>query len=874
MAGPRHYGRCGSPPRKVLAHGDGPIIVNGRLLGRDSEVAVLTGVIAAGLAAGSAILVIGEPGIGKSALLEAARTVAQAAGCPVLQAVGVESEMHLPFGGLHQALSPVMSRLGRLAPTQQDALATALGLAAGPPPDLFLIAEAALCLLTGEQARQPTTIVVDDVQWLDPQSHQILAFLAHRAIGSRLCVIGAMRTGHAGPFADAGFPRLSVGGVDDATAEHMLAASAATLSAADLKRIREEAHGNPLALLELPRSWGDGQPADGLPLAVSQRLEQAFAGRVSELPQSTRDALLIAAVGSSDQADEILAAAAVFAGSEAGPTVLEPAVAAGLIVDHPKQISFWHPLVRSGIVQRETLTRRHAAHAALAEVVTGDSYRRTWHRAWSIVGPDDDVADALAETVSDSLRRGAVMSAVASLERSAQLTSSSSRRGQRLMQAASKAFASGRADVVARVLREAAQVDLTDLDELRVVWLTEALNDDIQANSSLVRQLCDSARCAGLLGDVALALDLLGGAALRCWWADSGADDQAEVARVLDGLTGVSEDPRQIAVLAIAEPVLRAYEVMATLESIVLTDVHDGDSLRVYALAAYGVGDLVRATDLLDRAESAFRAEGRLGMLPVVLALQLHIRLDLGDWSGAVAASNDVVTASRETGQGVFAENNIPVQARHLAFRGEWQLALSTLAPAESEAERLRINDRICLAYQARGIALLSAERADEAFTCLKRQFDPADPGYHLRESFAGVALMAEAAVDCGRLDEARAIIRTLETVAVMTPSPLLEVNLLYARAVLAPQHARHAMFRRALSHDLARWPWMKARLQLACGQWLMASGQPAEAVDHLEQARRVFDRLGAARWHRRAVRALDAALRPEPGTPGSAAER
>jgi tetratricopeptide (TPR) repeat protein len=847
--------------------------VNGRLLGRDSEVAVLTGVVAAGLEAGSAILVIGEPGIGKSALLDAARTAAKAAGYSVLRAMGVESEMHLPFGGLHQALSPLMDRLGRLAPTQQDALATALGLAAGPPPDLFLIAEAALCLLTGERARQPTTIVVDDVQWLDPQSHQILAFLAHRAAGSGLCVIGAMRTGHAGPFADADFPRLSVGGVDDATAEQILAAYAAALSSADLKRIREEAHGNPLALLELPRSWGDGQPADGLPLAVSERLEQAFAGRVSELPQSTRDALLVAAVGSSNHTDEILAAVAAFGTPRACRDVLEPAVAAGLIVDHETRISFWHPLVRSGIVQRETLARRHAAHAALAAVVTGDSYRRTWHRAWSIVGPDDDVADALAETVPDSLRRGAVMSAVASLERSAQLTSSSARRGQRLLQAAGKAFASGRADVVARILREASHVDLAGLDELRVVWLTEALNDDIQADSALVRRLCDSATSAGLLGDVGLALDLLGGAALRCWWADSGADDQAEVVRALDGLRGAGEDPRHVAVLAIAQPVLRASEVMATLESIALDDVTDGDSLRVYAMAAYGVGDLVQATDLLDRAEEAFRAEGRLGMLPVVLALQLHIRLDLGDWSGAVAASKEVVTTARETGQSVFAENNVPVQARHLAFRGEWQRALVTLAPAESQAERLRINDRICLAYQARGIALLSADRAEEAFTCLKRQFDPADPGYHLRESFAGVALMAEAAVDCGRLDEACAITRTLETVAVMTPSPLLEVNLLYARAVLAPDHVREAMFRRALSRDLARWPWLRARLQLAWGQWLMSSGRRTDAVGHLTEARQVFDSLGAARWHRRAVRALDDGVPPS-ATPAPAGER
>ena len=202
-------------------------------------------------------------------------------------------------------------------------------------------------------------------------------------------------------------------------------------------------------------------------------------------------------------------------------------------------------------------------------------------------------------------------------------------------------------------------------------------------------------------------------------------------------------------------------------------------------------------------------------MLPVVLALQLHIRLDLGDWSGAVAAGEEVVTVARETGQDVYAVNNIPVEARGMALRGEWQAALDLMADEEAEAFRLRINDRICLSYQARGTALLCADRPAEAFDCLARQYDSADPGYHLRESFAGVALMAEAAVQCGRTTQARAITQAMATVALITPSPLLEANLLYASAVLAPADEREARWQAALAHDLSRWPWMRARLQL-----------------------------------------------------------
>jgi tetratricopeptide (TPR) repeat protein len=850
------------------------VLTGGQLLGRESEMAALHAVVAAGVEHGSALLVIGEPGIGKSALLSAARAAAGSAGYTVLRATGTESEIHLPFGGIHQTLAPLMCHLDTLPPAQRQALATAFGLAEGTTPDLFLIAEAALALLTRERSERAVIIVVDDVHWLDPQSHQILAFLAHRGARAGVCVIGAIRSGHTGPFADAGFPQLVLAGVDDETANRLLSVHAGGLTAADQRRIRIEARGNPLALLELPRSWGDGPPTDEHPVTVSARLEHAFAGRIAELPQGTRDALLVAAAGSSSDMKEILAALQAFGTPAAADELLGPAVAAGLVVDDHTQVVFRHPLVRSGVLQRETLSRRHAAHAALADVLLDDTYRRAWHRAWSIVGPDDDIADALAATVPDSLRRGAAMSAAASLERSAQLTSSSQQRGHRLIQAADQAFGAGRADVVSRILREAARVDLSDLDASRLAWLAEALNDDVRADPALVRKLCSAARRADDLGDMGLALNLLVAAALRCWWADSGPDDRAAVVRVLDGMDMARSDPRHITALSIAEPVLRGSEVTRTLAAVDFDAVRDGDSLRVYGIAAYAVGDFVLATDLLDRAEESFRSDGRLGMLPVVLALQLQIRLDLGDWSGAVAAGEEVVTISRDTGQDVYAVNNVLVEARGTALRGDWQAALEVMAEAESDATRLRINDRICLSYQARGTALLCANRPAEAFDCLRRQYDSADPGYHLRESFAGLALTVQAAVECGRAAEARAITRAMATVAVITPSPLLEVNLLYASAVLAPAGERETPLQAALDYDLSRWPWMRARVQLAYGDSAASNGRPAEAAPHLQAALAVFTSIGALRWRRSAERALANLDGSSSGSPGSGTGR
>jgi tetratricopeptide (TPR) repeat protein len=828
------------------------------LVGRESEVERLRAVIEGAPEQGSVTLLIGEPGIGKSALLRVARDAALEAGYTLLGAEGVENEMHLPFGGLQQLVAPLMGSTDELPPTHRHALETAIGLSSRSRPDLFLIAEAAFNLIVVGRRLGPVIIVADDVQWLDPQSHQILAFLAHRSVVGRFCVLGAIRTDHPGPLADVDFPKLVVQRLDDQTAERMLQSHSGLFHANDLRRIREEAAGNPLALLELPRSWGTGPPTSDHTPALSARLEHAFAGRVSGLSSETQDALLLAAVSSSSDTSEISAALEAFSGSPLSPRVLEPAIAAGLITEASLNITFRHPLVRSGILHRESFERRHAAHRALADVLVADRYRQSWHRAWSIVGPDDDVAEDLAATVPNSLQRGAVMSAVSSLERSAQLTTSPTRRGERLLLSANYAFGAGRADVVARILRDASEVDLTELDQARCTWLTEALNEDVAANSDCVRKLAQSAEVAKSFGDKGLGLDLLLSAALRIWWADSGTEDRKRVLDVLDRFTEAIEDPRHVAAVAITEPILRSTEVHDRLRAVNFDELDDGDALRMYGMAAYGIGNYPLADHLLERAEKIFRSQGRLGLLPVVLALQVHIRIDLGDWSAATAATDEVYSISRETGQALFAQTNFLVEARALALRGKAESALELMSSAESEATQRRCDDRICLGYQARGAALLSADRPEEAFTCLRRQYDPADPGYHLRESIGALALMVEAAVDSQQSDQARQIIESFEILFLVAPSPLLEVNLLYARAVLAPNDLRDPLYQAAMDHDLADWPWIRGRVLLEYGRWLLRSGRPRRALAHLAEAQAVFDRIGAERWSRKASAALD----------------
>jgi tetratricopeptide (TPR) repeat protein len=830
---------------------------SGGLLGRDSELSRLTATIEQTSERGSVVLLVGEPGIGKSSLLAVARQFARTAGFTVLTADGNENEMHLPFGGLQQLVSPLTESIHHLPPGQRDALETAIGLSIRSRPDLFLIAEATFNLIVSERSHRPVVIVADDVQWLDPQSDQILAFLAHRSAGGEFSVIAAVRPDHPGPFADAEFPRLSVEGLDDQTAEHMLKAHAATFHPTELKRIQDEAAGNPLALLELPRSWGDGPTTADQAPALSARLEHAFAGRVTGLPPETQDILLLAALSSSTDPAEVLAAMSGLDSAPASVDFFQPAVAAGLISDATSSIAFRHPLVRSSILHRESMDRRHAAHRALADVLVADSFRSSWHRAWSIVGPDDAIADELAETISEALQRGAVMSAVSILERSAQLTTSAGRRGERLLQAAIYAFGVGRADVVARLLREASTVDLTELDLARFAWLSEALNGNVSSDSACVRQLTRSAESAIRLGDHGLALDLLSSAGIRTWWAKSGDDDRTRILEVLDTFAAGKSDPRHPAAVSLAEPLLRYTEVRDRLATVDFDEIEDGNALRMYGMAAYCIGDYPLAIRLLDGSESIFRSQGRLGLLPVVLGLQVHIRLDLGDWPAAAAAVEDVNSISRETGQAVFAENNVLEEARVIALQGSWKSALELMAAAESEAMEMKVNDRICLGYLARGAALLSADRPDDAFDCLRRQYDPADPGYQLRESIGGIALMAEAAVESQHVDQARQIVESFELLFMVAPSPILEMNLLYARALLGPDDQRDALFQVALRSDLSDWPWFESRLQLEYGRWLLSCGRTEEARTYLTKANAVFERIGAARWRRRASSAL-----------------
>ena len=443
------------------------------LLGRDRERSLLTSILDEVATHGTALVFRGEPGVGKSRLLAEAVLAARERGMSVLTTAGVQSEAHLPFAGLHQLLRPVRSRAAELPPVQRAALDAAFGLTNEVVPEHFRIAMAALDLVSEAASDAPVLLVVDDAQWLDRPTSDVLVFVARRIESDPIVLLVAIRDGYPSAFEDAGLPELRLGGLDNATAAALLDKSAPQLSVALKGRVLREAAGNPLALLELPAvvaEHEEGWLPGGLPL--SDRLERAFAARVSDLPGATRVVLLVAALNDDDSISEILQAGRAIVESDVNFDAVAPAAEAGIVDVDLRTLRFRHPLMRSAVAQSAGLADRQRVHEALADVLVDQPDRRAWHRAALQIGEHEDIAIELEAAGDRARQRGAIGVAVTALRRAAEL-SEPTRRNRRLLTAASLAVELGRRDVVVPLLNEVKHLDLGELEQARVTWIEE-----------------------------------------------------------------------------------------------------------------------------------------------------------------------------------------------------------------------------------------------------------------------------------------------------------------------------------------------------------------------------------------------------------------
>ena len=834
-----------------------------RLIGREAEIGRLHTMIDMVSEGGGALIIRGEAGIGKSALLAEASAHANMSGLRVLSTVGAESEAHLPYAGLHQLLRPVRDSFGVLPATQQEALRAALGVTEVSVPDGFLVALAVLNLLAEVAMKVPVLIVAEDAQWLDASTARVLAFLARRLESEPIVLAAAVRSGISARWDDTGLPELTILPLSAGAAAELLDANAADFPVGVRHRLLAEAAGNPLALIELPAAirGADHSVAMSLPwLPLTARLERAFTQRLAALPPAAQTALQAAALNDSADLRETLDAASLLTGQQVTATHLQQAVDARLVQIGNGQLTFYHPLVRSAIHQNTGSDRRREVHRALADVVRGQPERETWHRAAASDRPDERIAADLEAVAARAQRRGSGVEAVAALEEAARLSPDPGKRAGLLLRAADAGVEIGRHETVDRLLYEAAKLDLSGRQRAQAAWIRAAFDDGLRDQATGASTLADLADDVAANGDVDFAVRILWSAALRCFWTEPGTAARDRVVDVAERLPLDPLDARLLAILGYAAPIDRGAVVIERSQRLLSQSLLDPQAERLVGSAAVLVGTFDVAIAQSGASLAGLREQGRLQLLARALAAQAWSAMHTADLAVAIPAAEEAGELARETGQPFLLGLVLATQAKLAAVRGHFD-RVDTLA---TEAERLgtpvAARPVLATAQHARALAALGAGDHSQALARLLRMHDPADPSYQLALRCHTIADLADAASRCGRPGDALHVISVMEEAATRTPSPSLHDGLRLARAVLADDTAAYRLFQAALAVDLARWPFMRARTELAFGEWLRRQRRAAESKQHLRAARDAFDALGASPWGERARRELRAA--------------
>jgi DNA-binding CsgD family transcriptional regulator len=832
--------------------------------GREQELAVLDRVLEHGAGLGGALVIHGEAGIGKSFLLAAARKRGEERGMRVLCTAGVECETNLPFAGLHQLLRPLLRGLDQLPTPQREALEIAFGVSCGPAPELFLVALATLSLLVDVAVQSPILVVAEDAHWLDRASADVLAFVGRRLESDPIVMLLAVREGFDTPFRAAGLAELELKGLDDMAAQELLDGQAPRLARSTRECVLTAARGNPLALVELPRAVGDeglhGAPGRPDLLPLTRRLERAFASRVASLSPRTRMLLLVAALNDGSAISEVLEATGLLLGEDLTGNELAPAVSAALLEISDGRLRFRHPLARSAIRQTADIGERRRASGALAKVVSAEPDRSAWHRAAATLGPNEEAASDLDAAGTRAQRRGSLTSAVAAWERAAELSEHPEQRVSRLLRAAELALDLGRADLVARLVSEADGMELSRVDAGRIMLIREMVNPGDRRDRAAVVYLVQSAEKLREAGEHYVALDLLWAAATRSFFADLGWETRQQILTACERLSIDEHNPRLLLTLARAAPIERAAVVIERATRGAADENAEPVALSALGNALGAVGAQVLSEEMLSRAANCMREEGRLRTLTQVLGLRAWADFLLGHWSGALSDAEEARRLADETGQPIWAAAASAARAILFGVRGEQDAADALAADAERVAVPLGVPAALVFVQLARGMTALSAGRHAEAYEQLWRLFDPADPCYHSADFGLAIGYLAEAAVQSGHNEQARALLAEAEAQTTQTPSPWLHVSVRHARALLASEETAEEHFQTAMQEDLTRWPFDRARLQLAYGVWLRRQRRPADSRTPLRAARDCFDALGAIPWSERARQELRAA--------------
>jgi DNA-binding CsgD family transcriptional regulator len=856
----------GSPTLACVSVSGGPAEADLRdngLLDRDQELRTLRGVVGDH---GGVAVIRGAAGLGKSALLAAAAAYARERGFVVCSTAGVASEVSLPFAALERLLHGLLDRAETLPKPQRDALLSGFGLEETSVTDVFLVGLATLNLLADAASGTGLLLVVDDAQWLDPASADALGFVARRIEAEPIAMLVAQRDGGSPHALQAAIGEvaadLALTPLGDEAAWSVLERTATELPMPARRRLLAIAAGNPLALSELPLTAADRIPdaGDRVEVPLTRRLEQSFTAQEAHLAPTVRALLRVTAADDRDFLAEILAATRILA-PDAGDPELEAASRAGLLEHRDGRLRFRHPLMRSAIYQAATSAQRRAAHTAIAQVTGEEPYRRAWHLAAATVGPDDVVAAELDAAAMDARRRGATALAARSLQRAAALSSVRQDAIPRMLAAAELSLELGDLDAVANLVAAAEQLDLDLRSRARIRFIRETFAQDGSQDETPIRALVTDAKLVRSDGDADLALKLLLAAATRCWWAlPAEAPVREEV--VAEALRGSTEedDARVLAVLAATSAVHHAGLIIERLERACAIPDRDPEASHLLGQAAHMVGHSELAVRQLSRVEAEWRAQGRLAPLAQALIMRAWSSIQLGNWPAVDPAAEEGERLAHETAQPLWAAGARAARAAAAGARGESDRGMALASEVEAELVAARPTNIFAVLQVARGVTALGAGRYAEAYDHLARMFDPTDLAHHYAERHGGLSYLAEAAVQCDRLEEARAIVSAFEPLVQQTPATLLQVGASVARPLITSEDDDpEGAFEIALAAQTAALPFHRARLLLAYGAWLRRSRRPSDSRAPLRTARDLFDALGTVPWAERARQELRA---------------
>lgn len=823
----------------------------GVLLDRELEIGVIDRLLErACSAAGGPLVLVGPPGIGKSALLDLAEQRAERREMTVLRANGVRSEGELAFAGLHQLVRPLLSRATSLPVAQRTVLESVFGRPAGGT-DRFTVALAILDLLADAAAECPLLLLADDAHWLDGPSVEVLNFVGRRLAAEPIALVLATRDDSLGSFVNADLSSLVIGRLSDVSSRQLLHRAHPALSAKAGERALLLAQGNPLAVLELPATLSDDSRGRSAlrPDPVSATLERSFVSRLDRLHRSTRLVVLAAAVDGAVSAAELLDAASAVLGTEVAVASLQSAIDARLVEVVGSRVRFVHPLVASAVYQAATVADRQAVHDAMAQLPGVQEDRRIWHRAHAALGTDDDVAEQLSGLAERAAVKAGASVAVAALERAAELTSDPRTSAEHQLRAAEMAQEIGQPHQ-ALALLNGVDVPLLGLaGEVRAMVVRELAEFPPLADPTRlahIRDVTDRLLSAGM---VEPAVGLLWNAATKCWRASATPAERLSV-RAATARLGLPDDhPLAVAVTAATEP-----EALLQLPfDDVEPDRFDLAGLAWHACAGVFLHRYPAATAAALRAVELSRTTGQLALVAQLGLVAARAATWSGDLDVALASAVEAERSAGEIGLPEWARL-AGIQAELVrAIRGDDMGAAATVEQAEAD-EDLR-TDRYSLAEWQHGLGVVSLGRDDPhgALRHLARVVDPSDAAFHYGVRLAVVGDLAEAAVAAEGAPAARRRLAPLLAEIGEPTTGGLAIGVHFARALLADPGDAGNHFGALLAIDLSRWPLPHGRVLLAHGTWLRRCGLPVEARESLRSARDTFDALRATGWSARA---------------------